>query len=306
MSKHINKNANVRPSNVNGLLTARTEFYRDELFKIVKGLFKLKIPDTWEHDYFLNLLCCRGYVIITDTTAGVLPLKGALHGFNYLHYPTKATIDVPLLGTFEREIGVDCQLLYLERTRKRTYYTFNNIVSVYASKLASADAAIDVNLFNSRVAYVAEAETRGQAETIKAIYDKVSEGEPMVVYRQDDLKKEGMKVFFGNVKQNYIADMIQDSKRTIMNEFLTLLGINNANTDKRERLVTDEVAANNVELVANIALWKENLKRQTERINKIFKELDFQIELQFDKSKLDKEQQQVRLSNKQGDENNDS
>ena len=283
----------------------RTEFYKDELFKIVKGLFKVDIPDNWERDYLLNMLCGRGYVIISDTTAGILPLKGALHGYNYLQYPVKATIDVPILGTFERTIGTDCELLYMERTRKRTFYTFHNIVSIYASKLASADAAIDVNLFNSRVAYVAEAESKGQAETIKAIYDKVSDGEPMIVYRQDALNKDGMQVFFGNVKQNYIADMVQDSKRTIMNEFLTLIGINNANTDKRERLVTDEVAANNVELVANIALWKDNLKRQTDRINKIFPTLKFNIELQFDQSKLDREQE-VRLSNNQGDDSNDS
>lgn len=303
MSKHRNKNASVRPSDVNGTLTLRTEFYKDELFKIVKGLFKVTIPDNWERDYLLNMLCNRGYVIISDTSAGVLPLKGALHGYNYLQYPIRATIDVPILGTFEREIGKDCELLYLERTRKRTFYTFYNLVSIYASKLASADAAIDVNLFNSRVAYVAEAESKGQAETIKAIYDKVSEGEPMIVYRQDALNKDGMQVFFGNVKQNYIADMVQDSKRTIMNEFLTLIGINNANTDKRERLVTDEVAANNVELVANIALWKENLKRQTDRINKIFPTLQFNIELQFDQSKIDK---QVRQSNIQGDDADDS
>ena len=99
---------------------------------------------------------------------------------------------------------------------------------------------------NSRMAYVAEAETKAQAESIKLAYDKVSNGEPLVVYSKDvSLNSTGLNVFFNNVKQNYIADMVQDSKRTIINEFLTAIGVNNANTDKRERRVTGEVDAKN-------------------------------------------------------------
>ena len=146
---------------------------------------------------------------------------------------------------------------------------------------------------NSRMAYVAEAETKAQAESIKLAYDKVSNGEPLVVYRKDvSLNSTGLNVFFNNVKQNYIADMVQDSKRTIINEFLTAIGVNNANTDKRERLVTGEVDANNQELVANTTIWKENLKRCCDKINTMFN-VGFSLTLQFDASNREESKDDV-------------
>ena len=77
--------------------------------------------------------------------------------------------------------------------------------------------------------------------------------------------------------------MVQDSKRTIINEFLTAIGVNNANTDKRERLVTGEVDANNQELVANTTIWKENLKLCCDKINAMFN-VGLNVTLQFDAS----------------------
>lgn len=277
-----------KPKKVDGQKATRTEFYRVELRKLVKGLFDIQCPLEWDTDYLLNYFISTGYIIITDTPAGILPIKGSLTGLNYANNPTTAVIAVPILGNFTRTIGVDCQVVFLERTRTKAYYSFNRIIDIYAEKLASADGAIDVNLMNSRLAYIAEAETKAQADTIKELYDSVSEGNPLVVYRKDVLSAgDGLKVFFGNVKNNFIADVLQDSKRTIVNEFLTCLGINNANTDKRERLLTNEVNANNIELQVNTALWKYNLERNVNRVHKIFPELEFDMKLRFDPSKYE-------------------
>lgn len=43
----------------------------------------------------------------------------------------------------------------------------------------------------------------------------------------------------------YHVDKLLVAKQTIMNEFYTYAGIDNANQDKKERLITDEVQANN-------------------------------------------------------------
>ena len=45
-----------------------------------------------------------------------------------------------------------------------------------------------------------------------------------------------------------------------MNEYLTTIGINTANTTKRERQVVDEVNANNMEIKASIKLWISNYR----------------------------------------------
>lgn len=291
----MNKYTATKPKDVNGtFMVTRTAFYRTELMKLSGGIFKIECPVDWDTDYIRDTLLRYGYLIVADTDFGVLPLQGALQGFNYFTNPTDAIINVPLIPGLHKKIGIDCELLYLQRIpQSRIYYNFNKIVDIYAQRLASADAAIDVNLMNSRMAYVAEAETKAQAESIKLAYDKVSNGEPLVVYRKDvSLNSTGLNVFFNNVKQNYIADMVQDSKRTIINEFLTAIGVNNANTDKRERLVTGEVDANNQELVANTTIWKENLKRCCDKINTMFN-VGFSLTLQFDASNREESKDDV-------------
>lgn len=273
-----------KPTKVNGQKTTRTEFYRRELYKIVKSLFEVTIPEEWDLDYFLNVLVIRGYVIITKSKIGAIAVKGGLAGVNYLNLPTTAVIAVPILGNWKSKIGKDCEIVYLERNYYKNYYNFQSLVQITAEKLASCDCGIDVNVMNSRLAYMAEAETKAQAESIKAAYDEVSEGNPLVVYRKDALVQgqKGLQVFFNNVKQNYVADIIQDTKRSIMNEFLTSLGINNANTDKRERLNSAEVNSNNVELMANIDIWKVNLENCVKKVKKIFPDLNFNIKLRYD------------------------
>ena len=52
--------------------------------------------------------------------------------------------------------------------------------------------------------------------------------------------------------------------------FDTEIGIPNANTDKRERLITDEVNANNVETYSKCSMWLENLQEACQKVNRMF------------------------------------
>ena len=59
-------------------------------------------------------------------------------------------------------------------------------------------------------------------------------------------------------------------KRKIINEFLTEIGINNSNLDKRERLTDNEVEANDQEVIANIQCWIDNITIGIRKINQMF------------------------------------
>lgn len=248
-------------------------------------MFKVECPKTWDKDYMLEKLIRNGYFIIATSTSGPLPFWATLTGVNYINFPTGAMIAVPVLGNWEVTLGVDAALIYLEHSYNRNFYRLEELIKVTAQRLASCDCGIDVNIFNSRLAYVAEAESKAQSDTIKAVFDEVSEGNPLVVYRKSALTQgvNGLQMFFNNIRQNYISNEMLDTKRSIMNEFLTAIGINNANTDKRERLITNEVNANNIELDANTAHWADNLERQTEEVNSLFTEINFSIELRYSK-----------------------
>jgi hypothetical protein len=130
-----------------------------------------------------------------------------------------------------------------------------------------------VNLLNSHLSFVFPAKDRPTAETYKKLFDKVSGGEPAVVVDKQLFKEDGTQVwqpFQQNIGQNYIVDKVLSDMRKIEAMFDTDIGIPNANTDKRERLITDEVNANNIETITRCELWLEQLKKSAENTNAMF------------------------------------
>ena len=130
------------------------------------------------------------------------------------------------------------------------------------------DSAIAVNLMNSKVAFIARTGSKAQAATYKKMYDIITSGEPFVAVNADAVNED--EIFYNHVKQNFVADDIQLVKRKIINEFLTEVGINNANLDKRERLNTDEVAANDDEVRINIQHWLDNIREGLRDANRLY------------------------------------
>lgn len=286
----------MKPKKVDGQLAERTYYYKDQIRRLIKGCFEVKCPDYMNRDYILNTLLFKGYFIITDTSAGILPIWPSLTDMNYMQLPTRALAEVPYIKPIDRKINVDCVLYNLEYMYRGWWYNFREVVDVLSQRLASCDAGIDVNVFNTKTAYVYEAEDKAQATTIKAAYDDISNGEPIVITKSNIVGSNGAQMFFNNVKNNYVANDMQDTKRSIINELLTYLGVNNSNTDKKERLITGEVDSNGEELEANVDVWKQNLKISNDLVKKIFPDCEFSITYKYGK---------VRESNTEVGEDND-
>ena len=71
------------------------------------------------------------------------------------------------------------------------------------------------------------------------------------------------------MRSDYIADKLEDLRRALVNDFLTEIGINNANLSKRERLNSDEVNANNEEVLALSLVALENMNDGFKRLNEL-------------------------------------
>lgn len=255
-----------KPKDVDGVANTSNIYYRDWLLKKILSRFEFtNIPSYWDSDYFLEVLFLEGHVCVTDTGVGIVPLKCGLTGIGIFEQPTTCVIANPVLGNFTRTIDVDCALLRLQYN----YQGCGWLINRYATLLAMCDSGISVNLMNSKAAYVFKAASKAQAETIKKMYDDITMGRPAVFVGENGaLNQEN--VFTMPVKENFVADDIQLLKRKLVNEFLTDIGINNANLDKRERLNSEEVNANNEEIYANIQHWYDNLKDGVNRINNLF------------------------------------
>lgn len=287
MSKYTERNLSSDrfldnfPKKVEGLNNISYFYYREVLLtKFYSVIRPVNFPIYWDIDYVYDCLFNEGYLCITDTKADVLPLKCGIGGVNLFNKPTTCFIANPILGTFNRTIDDNCVLLYFWNLYGE-YRNINNLITRYATKLANIDGSIDISLINSRVAHVFEADSEGMKRTIEKIYDDVSSGQPAIVMKKGQkstFNEKTMQRDFLNVKNTFIGNDLMTMKRSIMNEFLTEIGIQNANTDKRERLNGDEVNSNNQETDALIDVWLETLNKCCDKVNDMFN-LDIHFKL---------------------------
>ena len=272
------------PKNVEGLNNSSYFYYRNVLLtKLYSVIRPINFPHAWDVDYFYNALFNQGYICVTDTKSGVLPLECGIGGINVFNKPTTCFIANPILGSFNRTINDNCVLVYFWNIFGQ-YNTVNSIITRYASMLASIDGSINITIMNSRVAHVFEVESEGQKRTVEKIYDDVSNGKPVIVMKKGQnnmFDKDGLQRDFLNVKNTFIGNELVDLKNSIMNDFLTEIGIKNANTDKRERLNSDEVNANNQETKALVTVWIDTLNKCCELVNRMF-DLNISFELNKD------------------------
>lgn len=255
-----------KPKEVDGVANASTIYYKEWLLKKIFARFEFGGFNTfWDMDYYLEHQFIDGKICFTDTAVGVIPLKTGVGGIGIFEQPTECVIANPVLGSFRRTIDVDCVLVKLQYN----YHGIGWLINRYATLLAMCDSGVAVNLMNSKMAYVFKASSNAQAETIKKLYDDITMGKPAVFVGENGaLNSEN--VFNLPVRENFVADDIQLLKRKIVNEFLTEIGINNSNLDKRERLTDDEVNANNEEVYCNIQHWYDNLKEGLNKVNNMY------------------------------------
>lgn len=269
------------PEDVHGIWNDRTSFWYDELRKKLFGVVNVDTTSEWDKDYIRDALLIRGVFTVTKDNNGILlPLRCNAHGVNVFNRATNATIANPVVGSFERTVGEDCELVYLEQRRSSRFTNFNKMLWIYAQRLANCDASIDVNITNCKTPQIFKAANNNVAESFKAMYDEISKGNPAVFVDESiGTLTTGSEsdMFMLKVKESFIADVIQNEKCAIMNEFLTMIGINTANTTKRERMVTDEVNSNNIDVKNNIKLFKENVEDCLKRVKKLFPECDLTI-----------------------------
>lgn len=269
---HANASISLnRPGTVHTHNNALYHYFRRYLLQKAISVFEWKMPETWSRDYFLYCLYCWGVVAIIQTVEfGVIPQGCGLQGYNVFYQPRRAIISNPLLkGLRDPVIGQDCVLLKLQPD----FGGIMDMVNYYAEELALCSESVSVNLLNSKMSFVMGATNKAGAESLKALYDSYASGQPAVVFDKKLLTDDGKlawEMFSQNVGENYIAGDILSDMRKIEAMFDTDIGIPNANTDKRERLVTDEVNANNVETYSKCALWLESLKQGCEEVKNMF------------------------------------
>lgn len=264
-------NAQFSPSTVHVKNVMLQRYFRKYLLQKAISVFKWQLPEEWDEDYFKYVLYGIGYIAVLETKSfGVICQHGALGGYNLYYRPSYIMVTNPLIkGTITANIGTDCALIKLQPD----YSSIMDIVSFYADQLALCAEAVGMNLVNVKTATVFGAKDKTQAESYKKMYDKLGDGNPAVFVDKnllDDTGKPAWFPFVQNMKEQYITPDILADMRKIENKFDTDIGIPNANTDKRERLITDEVNSNNVETATRCELWLESIRKGIDQANRMY------------------------------------
>ena len=264
-------NAARSPSTVHVKNSRLRKYFQKYLLQKAISVFKWTLPNEWDQDYFLYTLYIWGFIAIFNTDRyGTVCQQCAPGGYNLYYRPSFVIVSNPLLpNALDLKIDRDCVLVKLQPD----YSSIMDIVGYYADQMALASEAMGVNLVNTKTGTVFGAESKAQAEAYKKMFDNLSEGDPAVVIGKKLLNDDGTPNWFPftqHVKESYIVSDVLSDMRKIEAMFDTEIGIPNANTDKRERLISDEVNANNVETATRCELWLETIKKQLEKANKMF------------------------------------
>ena len=154
-------------------------------------------------------------------------------------------------------------------------------ISQFAYRLYETERTIDVNLIAQKTPVLIEGDTK-TILTLKNVYMQYSGNTPFIFgNKQFDISN---KLNVLNTNAPYLIDKLELHKHEIWNEMLTYLGIDNANTDKKERLITDEVESNNEVINYYLNCFYKTRKSACDEINEKF---GLNIELQLNKEMLD-------------------
>lgn len=246
-------------------LTFTDYFYR--LMLLARSVFKWEglpngIDEKWIEKYLFMYGRC---MFFKDSEKGFMVAKCADNGIlNYYDEPTgltpiatNYTFNSPRLENYTEAVEI--------RNNDDRIATRHTIL-LYAARLAEVTRTIDVNVAAQKTPVLVVG-TDKQMISLKQVYRQWKENAP-VIFGDKALSDTPLTVL--NTSAPYVVDKLQDYKHDLWNEVMTFLGLNNANTDKRERLVADEVSANDAQIEQSAQVMLKARQQAAERINALF------------------------------------
>lgn len=239
-------------------------FYR--LMLIAKSLFKWNnLPNGINEKWIERFLFAEGNCIFyKDKTYGFMVTRFTDRGrYNFYDEPTfvqpYATdlYEIPML-----ENTIDCVII---RNNDDSLPTFPTI-QMYSAMLTNIQRTIDTNIEAQKMPQIVKC-TDKQKLSLKQAMKQKQDNEPVIYADKsiDDAKVEVLKT-----DTPIVFPQLQVQKMNVWNECMTFLGINNANINKKERLITNEVNANDQLIQVNEDVMLKSRQQACKEINKMF------------------------------------
>ena len=204
-------------------------------------------------DYgFINTKCCSNGKI------NIYGLPSSLNCFSYEFQEDRKLYT----GLIPSETEYDSCILVKNNWEK---LPTAGTMELFAMRLYEAERTSDVNIKSQKTPVILVGD-ESMKLTLKNLYLKYDGNEPVIYADKKQLGANSIVAI--KTEAPFIADKIQSYKERIWNEALTFLGIDNISSEKKERLVSAEVSANNeivnLNLQARLATRKEACRQFNE------------------------------------------
>lgn len=236
------------------------------------------LPKGLESRHIENALFRFGQAgFVDDKDLGLICLPSSPRGLNVYGDPT----EILLTGNgYSKEYKVKDVVRIMNNDL--CYPTIVHI-NYYADKISRCDKAIDMNVRHQKTPYILKT-TKQNELSMKNLINKI-ERDDYAIFIDEKLTNGGdTGLIVDQTLVPFIADKLQEHKNNLVCELLTILGLNNndSNNMKKERLIVDEVNANNQEIEMYLDTDFKNRKKACEEIN-----AKFGLNITVDKVKYD-------------------
>lgn len=235
--------------------TNRTySLWLQKLYNIAISRFEWEnLPETCSERFIEQVLCFNGYMagfydenlraflIMPVTTSGMLNIMGypaEVTAYGYNSYIYNNLVPYYNITAISPEEKPNCALLYDSYARIPIY---SGLV-YYARKLTTIDRSLDVNVNVQKTPWIVHC-SENERLTIYNTLRQIDDYEVAVIGNKS-LTDLSQKLEVLDLKAPFIGDKLQILKRQVWQEALTFLGIEANTSEKAERQVTDEIAAN--------------------------------------------------------------
>lgn len=221
------------------------------------------LPDTIDERYLELMIYETGLsVFFKDGVIGYLALPAAV-GKSYSVYMVPRVRNIYAPNGYRKRV-----------TAKNSVIIYNNmlhtlcdpIIRGYAMDLYDIDRTIIINAKSQKTPLFIACDEEAQQLTLKNTYMQY-EGNAPVIFANKSLNPNSIRVM--QTGSPFVADKLYTLKTKIWNEALTYLGITNL-SDKKERLITDEIQQNQGGVIAS--RYSRLIARQqaADEINRMF------------------------------------
>lgn len=254
--------------------------YCNRFYKIATSIFEwVNLPDSMDGEYLEHVLFYKGMGAMLKTEEyGFINTKATASGdFNIYGRPTQLncysysfnevrTVYNGLIrdvdGNVMNKENSECILVRNTLLSKPTFASMR----LFALRLTELERTMDTNVKRCKDPYIIKA-NKTQEMTMRQVFQDADNNVPAIIVEKNALDLKDIDAI--PLKVDFLGKDMMEYKEKVMNEALTVLGINNLG-EKRERLISDETNSNNELINMNLMSYLTPRKQACKEFNEKF------------------------------------